>query len=128
VGVVVGTTWRTPNYFAEICSGAEAGSYLRLTDACITQRKAQEHPRTCNENQEEEKWKDLIAVSVHDEYSVGPSIRPIRTRRCFTTTSMIQVCSNFHQARACIIRTRPDEIGVDLKAAADKERYVYVER
>ena len=25
-----------------MCSGSEAGSYLRLTDSCITQRKAQE--------------------------------------------------------------------------------------
>ena len=25
------------NYFTEICSGSEAGSYLRLIDLCITQ-------------------------------------------------------------------------------------------
>ena len=25
----------------EMCSGSEAGSYLRLVDSCITQRKAQ---------------------------------------------------------------------------------------
>jgi len=25
------------NYFTEICSGSEAGSYLRLIDFCITQ-------------------------------------------------------------------------------------------
>jgi len=24
------------NYFAEMCSGSEAGSYLRLIDLCIT--------------------------------------------------------------------------------------------
>ena len=36
----------------EMCSGAEAGSYVRLIDSCITQRKAQ---GTCNESNEEEK-------------------------------------------------------------------------
>ena len=25
------------NYFAEVCSGSETGSYLRLIDLCITQ-------------------------------------------------------------------------------------------
>ena len=38
----------------EVCSGSEAGSYLRLTDSCITQRKAQGPSRTCNESKEEE--------------------------------------------------------------------------
>jgi hypothetical protein len=38
---------------------------------------------------------DLIPASVHDRKSVGPSIRPICTRCCFTMMSMIQVCSNF---------------------------------
>ena len=38
-----------------LCSGSEAGSYLRLVDSCITQRKAQEHSWTCNESNEEEK-------------------------------------------------------------------------
>ena len=28
------------NYFTEICSGSEAGSYLRLIDFCITQLNA----------------------------------------------------------------------------------------
>jgi len=29
-------------------------AYLRLIDSCITQLKAQEPPRTCNESKEEE--------------------------------------------------------------------------
>ena len=33
---------------------AEAGSYLRLIDFCITQLKAQRPSRTCNESKEEE--------------------------------------------------------------------------
>jgi len=33
---------------------AEAGSYLRLIDSCITQSKAQGPSRTCNESKEEE--------------------------------------------------------------------------
>ena len=37
-----------------MCSGTEAGSYLRLIDSCITQLKAQGPSRTCNECKEEE--------------------------------------------------------------------------
>ena len=36
---------------------------------------------------------DSIAASIYDTYSVGPSIRPICTRRCFTMSNMIQMCS-----------------------------------
>ena len=39
--------------------------------------------------------KDLIAVNMYNKHSVGPSIRSIWTRSCFTLTNMIQVCSNF---------------------------------
>ena len=42
------------NHFTEMCSGSEAGSYLRLIDSCITQLKAQGPSRTCNESKEEE--------------------------------------------------------------------------
>ena len=34
---------------------------------------------------------DLIASSIYDRCSVGPSIRLNRTRHCVTITSMIQV-------------------------------------
>jgi len=40
--------------FTEICSGTEAGSFLRHIDFCITQLKAQGPSRTCNESKEEE--------------------------------------------------------------------------
>ena len=53
---------------------------------------------------------DLIVSSIYDQNSVGPSIRPIGTRFCFTMTHMIQVCSNFYQVRAFIIHSGPDEI------------------
>jgi len=42
------------NHFTEVCSGSEAGSYLRLVDSCITQLNAQGPSRTCNEIKEEE--------------------------------------------------------------------------
>ena len=42
------------NHFTEMCSGTEAGSYLRLIDSCITQLKAQGPSRTCNESKKEE--------------------------------------------------------------------------
>ena len=39
---------------------------------------------------------NLIAASIYDRYLVGPSIRLICTRCCFTMTHMIQVCGNWH--------------------------------
>ena len=37
-----------------MCSGSEAGSYLRLKDSCTTQLKAHGPSMTCNESNEEE--------------------------------------------------------------------------
>ena len=54
--------------------------------------------------------RDSIAASNYDKHSVGPSFRPICDRYCSTMTNMMQVCSNFHQARVFITITRPDEI------------------
>jgi len=42
------------NHFTEMRCDAEAGSYLRLIDSCITQLKAQGPSRFCNESKEEE--------------------------------------------------------------------------
>ena len=53
---------------------------------------------------------DLTAVDIYDKHSVGPFIRPVCTRCCFTMTNMIKVCSNFLCARLFIMNTRPDEI------------------
>ena len=39
---------------------------------------------------------NLIAVSIYDEYSVGPSIRPVWTKYSFKMTNVIQACSNFN--------------------------------
>jgi len=36
----------------DLQGGSEAGSYVRLIDSCITQRKAQRPFRTCNESKE----------------------------------------------------------------------------
>jgi len=44
-----------------MCSGSEAGSYLRLIDSCINQLKAQGPPRTCNESKEEEETIEFCA-------------------------------------------------------------------
>ena len=62
-----------------MCSGSEAGSYLRLTDSCITQLKAQGPSRTCNESEEEEDeatWegcRDLLATPCHLAHRFGAS-------------------------------------------------------
>ena len=45
------------NCLAEMWSGSEEGSYVRLIDSCITQLKAQGPSRTCNESQEDEEKK-----------------------------------------------------------------------
>jgi len=42
------------NHSTEMCSGSEAGSYLRLVDSCITRLEAQGPSRTCNASKEEE--------------------------------------------------------------------------
>ena len=44
-------------HLTEMCSGSEAGSYLRLIDSCITQVKAEEDSRTCDESRDQEKNK-----------------------------------------------------------------------
>ena len=44
----------TLKHFTEMCSGSEAGLYVRLIDSCITQLKAQGPSRTCHESKEEE--------------------------------------------------------------------------
>ena len=43
--------------------------------------------------------RNLIPVSICDNSSVGPSIRRIRNSWRFSTTNMIQVCSNFWLAQ-----------------------------
>jgi len=53
------------NHCTEMCSGSEAGSYLRLIDSCITQLIAQRLSRTCNESKQEESAiqpADLVSV------------------------------------------------------------------
>ena len=46
--------WGTGARLYPLERGSEAGSYLRLTDSCITQLKAQKTASTCNESKEEE--------------------------------------------------------------------------
>ena len=54
------------NLFTEMCCGTEAGSYLRLTDSCITQLKALGPARTCNESKEEEEKVQGSGFGVED--------------------------------------------------------------
>ena len=53
---------------------------------------------------------NLIPASIYQKYSVGRSIRPICTRRCFTMTNTVQVCSNFRSAQVFVANDRLDEI------------------
>jgi len=60
-----------------VCSGSEAGSYLRLIDSCITQLKAQGPSETCNESKEEEEEEEECRV-----YPDGPTMtHPMRWLR-----------------------------------------------
>ena len=47
-----------------MCSGSEAGSYLRLIDTCITELKAQGPSRTCNESNERKGGATNLGVRV----------------------------------------------------------------
>jgi len=49
VGISSIAFWLAKKPDIKVCSGSEAGSYLRLIDSCITQLKAQGPARTCNE-------------------------------------------------------------------------------
>ena len=66
------------NHFTEMCSGSEAGSYLRLMDSCTTQLKAQGPSRTCNESKEEEEEAIGLLNPLSPPYpSVGSYLRLI---------------------------------------------------
>ena len=65
---------------------------------------------------------DLVAASIYHAYSVRPSIRPLNTRCCFTTTNKIEVCSTLRCARAFIIKYRPDAICHMLSGGFDRAR------
>ena len=63
--------FRISKHSTEMCSGSEAGSYLRLIDSCTTQLKAQGPSWACNESQEE---KDLDARSVLVRVLLGVAV------------------------------------------------------
>ena len=70
------------NYFTEMCSGSEAGSYLRRVDSCITQLKAQGPSRTCNESKEE--TRKQVEAQEEAEKRVGSKYRALRDQICTT--------------------------------------------
>jgi len=47
-----------------MCSGSEAGSYLRLIDSGITQLRAQGPSRTCDESKEEEEGSSPVSLGL----------------------------------------------------------------
>ena len=57
-----------------MCSGFEAGSYLRLIDSCIPHLKAQGTSATCNESKEEEKKHPYdLTPGTRSEHRVDPT-------------------------------------------------------
>ena len=57
-----------------MCCGNEAGSYLRLIDSCITQLKAQEPSRTCNESKEEERENKSVQIYAILSLDITPKV------------------------------------------------------
>ena len=51
------------NYFTEMCSGSEAGSYLRRVDSCVTQLKAEGPFRFYNESKEEDEEEEQHLIA-----------------------------------------------------------------
>jgi len=51
-----------------MCSGSEAGPYLRLIDVCITHLQAHRPSRTCIESIKEEK-EEVVGFRVWDQGS-----------------------------------------------------------
>ena len=70
--------WATKNnHFTEMCSGSEAGPYLRLIDSCITQLKAHGPSRTCNEiTEEEEETSEDASAPPHNRLQALRATRP----------------------------------------------------
>ena len=91
----------------QIDSLCSAHHYSGLDQVSIKEKPAVKAIQTCILSKLE--VEDLIAASVYDKYSVGPSIRPICPRCCFTMKSIIPVCSNF-RAQVSITNTCQDEI------------------
>ena len=50
-----------------MCTGSEAGSYLRLIYSCITQLKVQGPSWTCNESEEEERRRRTVSHRKEEE-------------------------------------------------------------
>ena len=64
-GFRVSSEWVDSGFRAEMCCGNEAGSYLRLTDSCITQLEAHGPSRTCNESKDEEEVSLSLSLLNH---------------------------------------------------------------
>ena len=69
------------NHSTEMCSGSEAGSYLRFIDSCVTRLKAQGPARTCNESKEEE---EFLLVS---RRGTGSTVQGLRAHPTFAPCS-----------------------------------------
>ena len=52
---------------------------------------------------------DVMPASIYDKHSVGPSIRPICTKRCFKIANIIQVCGNEFSSHILVQMRSPDD-------------------
>jgi len=93
VGRQPSTAW---TYVTEMCSGSEAGSYLRLTDSGITQIKAQGTSRTCNESKEGEQGPDRVLGEVVDDGAAAAKRRLHGHTRLFLELLLHPVAERVH--------------------------------
>ena len=68
------TVKRICNCEAVLCSGSEAGSYVRLTASCITQLRAQGTAWTCSESKEEEEEEEEEVMFVIRTWISGTGV------------------------------------------------------
>ena len=69
---------KVDNHFPEKCSAFEAGSYVRLSDSCITRLEAQGPSRTSNESKEEKvsacRPREQLYKELSPDYSTGATV------------------------------------------------------
>jgi len=91
-----------------MCSGSEAGSYLRLIDFCITQLKTQGPARTCNESKEEEEEEVEDCAWVAMRVLAPPcissnwSLFDCAPTRCPTSASYLRSCEVCKTVIRCV--------------------------
>jgi len=108
----------------EVCSGSEAGSYLRLIDSFITQLKAQGPSRTCNESKEEEEGSTRVTENtLSHTHSLSHTLSLTHKHTLSHTLSRSLSLSHTHTHTHTLTHSHSQELkGVRLTRVTEKER------